>query len=219
MGRERNSRQAALAAVVSILMVGLAATAARAQGFGIGPRMVFVSASDSTAQAATAPANTRFTGAFVRLRTGTRLALEASFDYRSTMNTAQTERVRSTPIQGSVLYYPIRSDIQPYLVGGIGWYRERYETLNGGVSTSTVDSSKVGYHAGIGGELMLGRRASIFVDYRYTFINLGIPGGAASAAATAVSALTSVTGLLSMGDSLGLSHKGSMWTTGMTVYF
>jgi opacity protein-like surface antigen len=220
MVRVRDNRQAVRAvALMALLMTGLAATGARAQGIGVGPRLVFASGGADSAQVPAESASGRFTGGFIRLRTGSHIGVEASVDYRSTTNAAGTVRVRSMPVQGSLLYFPIQSAVQPYLVGGIGWYKEKYDTLGQGASALAVDSSKVGYHAGVGTELRLGRHASFLVDYRYTFINFGSASNAAGTALKAAAALTSVAGLLSMGNSLGLAHQGSTWTTGMAVYF
>jgi len=113
------------------------------------------------------------------------------------------------------------------VLGGIGWYKQRVETLADGKSVNHVDTSRFGYHAGVGGELMLGKHASIYMDYRYTFVNINGLGGLAGAAYTALS-LTSIPGLISALASTDnasssttqtVSHLGSMWTTGMTLYF
>jgi hypothetical protein len=50
------------------------------------------------------------------------------------------------------------------------------------------------------------------VDYRYTFIGFGHDADTAPAAVP-------IPGLRWLQDRLGLSHKSSMWTTGVTVYF
>jgi hypothetical protein len=57
----------------------------------------------------------------------------------------------------------------------------------------------------------MGRRATLHLDYRYTFIGFGgdesDPG------------VLPLPGLGGLQDKLNLSHDGSMWTTGLTIYF
>ena len=68
----------------------------------------------------------------------------------------------------------------------------------------------MGYHAELGGELMLGRRAAIHLDHRCTFIHFGDHG------TTPISGgVIPVPGL----PACGLPHEGAMWTTGVLVYF
>ena len=211
-------------AIVAVGCCLLPVAGAQAQTVGIGPRTVFISGADSPIADPAAASNTRFNGGFIRLRTSRHVGLEASIDFRTTTNAAQTLRLRSTPIQASLLVYPFHLGIDPYLIGGIGWYKERLEAMGtGAADIAAVQTSKVGYHAGVGGELMLGRRASIFLDYRYTFINFGNQNTDASPVTTALAALsafTSLPGLLSLGSNgTGLSHQGSMITAGFTLYF
>jgi hypothetical protein len=206
--------------------VGLTAREGQAQTFGIGPRMVFVSGTDSPALDPTDTTNTRFTGGFLRFRASKHLGLEVAMDYRVTTNPAETARIRNTPMQASVLFFPVRTAIAPYLLVGVGWYKQRVEALSDGDPVLTANTSQFGYHTGIGGELMMGRHASLFVDYRYIFVDVNGDGGLAGAARSAAS-LTSVINLLSSfnhasdgnGSTSGTSRRGSMWTTGLTVYF
>jgi len=208
------------------LCVGLTAREGQAQTFGIGPRMVFVSGTDSPALDPTDTTNTRFTGGFLRFRASKHLGLEVAMDYRVTTNPAETARIRNTPMQASVLFFPVRTAIAPYLLVGVGWYKQRVEALSDGDPVLTANTSQFGYHTGIGGELMMGRHASLFVDYRYIFVDVNGDGGLAGAARSAAS-LTSVINLLSSfnhasdgnGSTSGTSRRGSMWTTGLTVYF
>ena len=59
----------------------------------------------------------------------------------------------------------------------------------------------MGYHAGFGGEMKLGKHTGVHADYRYTFINFGTSSG---------------TGTLA--SHLPPSYDGSMWAAGVTFY-
>ncbi len=70
--------------------------------------------------------------------------------------------------------YPLRSSLSIDVLGGAGWYSQKIKTLAApGIETSATE---MGYHAGLGGELALGRRAAFHVGYRYTFIHFGDQG-------------------------------------------
>ena len=87
--------------------------------------------------------------------------------------------------------------------------------LNGNLASIVFwrgTTRKTGYHAGLGTDIWIGRHATIHADYRYTFIGFGHDADTAPAAVP-------IPGLRWLQDRLGLSHKGSMWTTGVTVYF
>jgi outer membrane autotransporter protein len=108
--------------------------------------------------------------------------------------------------------YFTRSNLAPYLVTGIGWYSQRVETLQDKQVLTSTKTRKTGYHAGLGGDVRLGQRAALHLDYRYTFIGFGKdedtePG------------VVPLPGLGGLQERLKLSHKGSMWTSGVTVYF
>lgn len=196
-----------LAVVAAALVIGLMPSRIEAQSFGIGPRFAFVRGDVNS------DASTRYSGGLLRLRPSPRVALEVSLDYRNHLNETGTERIKDYPIQGSLLLYPVRATVSPYLLGGIGWYRQRVDTLADDLVVDSTTSSKTGYHAGIGSDLWFGRRATLHVDYRYTFI------GRQNDDADAASGAVPVPGLGALQDRLRLSHKGSMWTTGLTVYF
>jgi hypothetical protein len=174
-------------------------SAASAQAFGIGPRLSWVRAD--------LPSNTaagRFVGGTLRMRYSKRAALELTMDYRSELNADLTLRTRETPVQGSLLLFPARGSFSPYVLGGFGVYSRTVDVMDGPLVVSSESARKTGWHVGLGAELMLGRRAGFFVDYRYRFVKfgtreeesepIGIPG-------------------------LKLSHQGSMWTSGIAFYF
>jgi hypothetical protein len=215
-------RPMAAAALAAALMVSLAAGGAQAQMLGVGVRMLTASGADSPLVSSTGEANPRFYGGLLRFNASSHMALELTMDYRRMLNPEGTARIRYTPIQASILVFPRRMAIAPYLIVGVGWYRQRVEAMDGGETRLSATTSEKGYHTGFGGQMMLGRHASMFVDYRYSFVDITGANGLAGAA-YAASSLSSVIGLLSAvgGNeySSKLSHRGSMWTTGLTVYF
>jgi hypothetical protein len=194
-----------LGAVALILTI---AAPAGAQGFGLGPRFSFVRGTVD------AESSARYVGGLVRLRMSPRTAIEVSLDYRSVVSEDLRQRVKDFPVQGSLLAYLTRTTLAPYLLGGIGWYSQRVEqiTPDGSPIAPSVTTRKVGYHAGLGGEVDLGTHASIHADYRYTFINFGDQDESAPGALP-------IPGSVGLQEKLKLSHRGSMWTTGVTFYF
>jgi opacity protein-like surface antigen len=168
-----------------------------AQGFGLGGRMALVRGDVDAGTGAD-----RFIGGHLRLPLSPRSSLEIAIDRRTDSNDSLTERVVATPLQGSLLLYPVRTTLSPYLLGGIGWYTLKVEQLTAGTVTASATSRRFGYHAGIGGELKLGRHAGVHADYRYTFLKFGGDDDDESL----VGRLTP-------------SHEGSMWTAGATLYF
>lgn len=175
-----------------------AATPCAAQGLGVGGRMSLVRGdvqADTSAE--------RFFGGQIRLPLSPRTSLEVSLDRRSDSNDALTERVVETPIQASLLLYPVRSVLSPYLLGGVGWYTYRVEHLSSGALTTSESSRRFGYHAGLGGEIKLGRHVGVHADYRYTFLKFGSDDDDNG----------------SLTSRFKPSYEGSMWTAGMTLYF
>jgi opacity protein-like surface antigen len=202
----RRSRILGLLIAVSL---GAAGGRAEAEVWAIGPRVSFVK-SDVVAGAE----STRQAGGLLRARLSPRTALELAIDYRSEINESLTERVRSYPIQGSLLFYPVRAVLAPYLLGGIGWYSQRVDLLQQQIVLATEATRRVGYHAGLGGQLQLGRRAAVHLDYRYTFIGIGegVPGTTSPGAIP-------LPGTLGLQERLKLSHEGSAWSGGVALLF
>src|SRR4051812_23972064 len=198
------------AAVLLVVCSGLLLpAAASAQAFGIGPRLSFVRGELSS----DAPAS-RFIGGTMRIVTSKHMVLEAAMDYRAVYNDAKTHRTRETPIQGSILLFPVRSVFSPYVGGGVGIYSQLQDELGAaGSVTSTTIERKMGWHLGGGLELKVAPHTSLFADYRFRFVRFGaaddtsteipIPGGSI------------VPGL----SQVHLSHQGSMWTSGVAFYF
>lgn len=200
------------------LLAGLAVVATlpagpcSAQGIGIGGRFSMVRGdvdADTSAE--------RFTGGQVRAWLSPRAALEVSLDRRTETNEVLNERVRDYPLQASLLLAPVRSTVSPYVLGGIGWYTHRVEQLAGTETTQSTATRRVGSHAGFGAEIRMGRHAALHADYRYTFLRFGAADPIKSdtiAGAVAQSHLSNNDGARFLP-----SYEGSMWTSGLTIYF
>lgn len=219
-----------------MVAVALAATArdAQAQSFGIGARMVFVTGADSPLQDASS-STTRLTGVFMRLRASKRVAVEVAYDWRTARDAENTIEAKTTPLQVSGLFYLLRGPISPYVNVGAGWYKTRVTLLNGAAAggdtgaTTSAETTKFGYHTGFGGEVFMGKHASLFVDYRYTFVDISGLGGILTTAGSLLtggygalfSSMAGMGGTNTSGSALNpnVSHLGSMWTGGMTLYF
>jgi hypothetical protein len=194
----------------------LAPAAAYAQsdtgGFAIGPRLTFIrGAADSTEDAQ------RFSGGVIRLGGG-KTAIELAVDYRSGVTGDLTERIKDYPIQGSLLIFPVRARVAPYLLGGIGWYSQHVQRVTPGATTPVDEETtrRIGYHAGLGAEVRVHRRIGFYGDYRYTFIRFGEDETGPAAQSPA---MTTTPTWIPFAERLRLSHEGSMWTWGATFYF
>ena len=193
-------------AVVLLSLGLLVPVPALAQGFGIGPRMSWV-----RGDLPSATASTRFLGATMRMSSSRRIVLEAAMDYRSERSLDGLSRLRQVPLQGSVLVFPVRSVFSPYLLGGFGMYRQTAEQLDAtGEVTSSFSARETGAHVGFGAEVFVTKRAAIFADYRYRFVRFGEPDAGDDP--------IDIPGIPG-DDKLKLSHRGSMWTTGVAFYF
>jgi opacity protein-like surface antigen len=185
------------------------ANAAAQSSIGIGPRVTFVRGGESS------DGSQRFSGGALRMGSG-RTAIELAMDYRSATTGDLTERITDYPIQASLLLYPVRARIAPYVVGGVGWYSQNVKRFTT-AGTSLLDDEttrKMGYHAGFGGELRLHRRVGLHGDYRYTVIRFGDDDQT-----TAAGGPSSTPGWIPFAERLKLSHEGSMFTWGATFYF
>lgn len=195
-------RHAALGLVAAGILAIYPVSAA-AQGVGIGPRFSFVRGDVTTG----AP-STRFTGGILRMGSSRHVSIELALDYRSLLSTDGSQRVRQMPFQASLLIYPVRSVLAPYLLGGFGVYSEMTDSLDAnGAVVATATTRHTGWHLGAGAEIFLARHVAIFGDYRFRFVRVGQADQGADP--------INVPGL----SSLHLSHKGSMWTSGIAFYF
>jgi opacity protein-like surface antigen len=187
-----------IVAASAIVACVLCAAPCLAQGFGLGGRMTLVRG-DVDADTG----SERFFGGLLKFPISQRSAIEVSLDRRTESNDALTERIVETPLQGTLLLYLTRSRLAPYVLGGVGWYARRVEDLTDGEVTASETSRRFGYHAGIGGELRLGRHAGVHADYRYTFLKFGGDDDEDE----------------SLLGRFKPSFEGSMWTAGLTLYF
>jgi hypothetical protein len=171
------------------------AVPARAQGFGIGGRMAWVTA-DSDADID----SVRFVGGQIRFMSS-RMGLEVSMDSHSETFESLNEKVSERPIQLSLLLKMGGGRLAPFLLGGPGWYKRKVERLDG--SDQSVSTTEFGWHAGGGLEILAGSHFGIHGDYRYTFLDFGEDDDDDEGI---------IGGLLP-------GHRGSMWTVGATIYF
>lgn len=211
--------------VVLVILVPLAAgpRAASAQMLGVGPRFSMI-----RGDLATNTPSTRFYGGTLRLNTSRMVGLEGSLDFRTTWDIAKTQRLRETPLQGSLLIYPFRSVLSPYALGGLGIYTRTYEVLGaGGVIAQRAQERKTGMHLGFGGELRVAKHAVAYVDYRYRFVKFS-DGSASTTTTSGVSTTNSTAANLAMDvllrslpglSRLKFSHEGAMWTGGVAFVF
>jgi hypothetical protein len=190
------------------ILAGVPASAS-AQSVGLGPRFTFVRGH--------LPSNTppaRLVGGTLRLGGAKHTALEITLDYRSTTSEDGLTRVRETPLQGSLLLFPVRRKFAPYLLGGAGVYTRSTDALSAkGLTLSTVQERKIGWHLGMGAEFFVARHAALFADYRYRFVKFGDPDPASDP--IKIPGSGTIPGL----DRLKLSHQGSMWAGGIAFYF
>ena len=208
---------------LALAVLAGAASDATAQRLGLGARMVSVSGPESPALDSGDSSRTRFAGGLIRLHATGSLAIEASMDYQSSTNAAETASIRNMPIQISGMLIPVKKTFAPYALAGVGWYKHRVEALDNGKAVASAYSTDFGYHTGLGAQIKLGNHAAIFADYRYVWVDAngidGITGALRSAvSSTAVGAL-----LTSLADDTSkessISRGGSMWTGGLTIYF
>jgi opacity protein-like surface antigen len=170
---------------------------ASAQGLGVGGRIAWVT-NDVEADVDAV----RMFGGQARFMSS-RFGLEVALDRHAETFDLLNEKVTETPIQASLLMRLGGGRVAPYLLGGPGWYRREVESLTD--TEQRVKTTEFGWHAGIGLEILAGRRLGIHGDYRYTFLDFkdddeededeGLVGG------------------------LLPGHRGSMWTLGATIYF
>jgi opacity protein-like surface antigen len=195
--------------------------AASAQMLGVGPKFSMV-----RGDIATNTPSTRFVGGTLRLNTSKQVGFEGSLDFRTTWDTARTQRLRETPLQGSLLIYPFRSVLSPYALGGMGIYTRTYELVGtSGVISQSAQERKTGMHLGFGGELRVAKHAVAYVDYRYRFVKFGDGSGSNGTTTASANGTTSDLAMRALlatipgMDLLKFSHQGSMWTGGVAFVF
>lgn len=204
-------RALGLAAAVTLLLP----SALHAQAVGVGPRMSFVRPDPGAGLPEGTPSD-RYTGGALRLKLSARTAIELAADWKSTTSEDATVRLRTYPVQGSLLLYPVNASLAPYIVGGVGWYSQTMEALIEGEPAAALTERRFGYHGGFGADIRMGKRATLFADYRYRFIRFGdrpLPDGEDGAGAFGLP------GVGSLIDVFRMSHEGAMWTGGVVINF
>lgn len=207
-------RSAGLAALVVALTLALPAVAA-AQIAGIGPRFTVV-----RGDLVSATPTSRFVGGSARLSLNGLIGFEGALDFRTTWSKDRLARVRETPLQGSVLLFPVRTVLSPYALAGLGIYTRNFDVLgaNGDV-TQTAIERKTGIHMGFGAQVRVAKHMAFFVDYRYRFVKFGDQTtGAASTTGRTNPVADLVNAVPGLG-SIKVSHQGSMWTGGFSFVF
>jgi hypothetical protein len=190
-------------AAASVLLLTMAGTAAAQGAFGIGGRISFVRTDVDLVD----EESRRFWGGQIRARMSPRTAFELSLDVRTETNETETVRVRSMPIQASLLLFPAKGAFSPFVLGGGGWYATRIETLLGDETLTSETNREFGWHAGFGAELRMGAHAGLHGDYRYTFLDFGGDDDDDDDDGPPI-----------VGRFLP-AYRGSQWTVGLTFYF
>jgi Outer membrane protein beta-barrel domain len=175
------------------------AAPAFAQGFGIGPRIAWVTP-NSDANIDVDVDTMRYFGGQIRMLSS-RFGFEVSLDRHSESLEVINQKITETPIQTSLLLRLATGRVSPFLLGGPGWYKRSVEPLDG--AGDSVSTTEFGWHAGIGLEVLANRHFGVHGDYRYTFLDFGHDDNEDRGL---------IGGLLP-------GHRGSMWTLGFTVYF
>jgi Outer membrane protein beta-barrel domain len=198
---------------------------ALAQGFGIGigPRLTVQPGKDGSPNST----SLRLFGGQFKMHLTPKTAIELSADYETRTNETLSERAKTMPIQASVMYFPVRSVVSPYVLGGVGWFRHELTTTQGApAATLTSSVREMGYHAGLGAEVRINRRVTIHGDYRYTHIRFGSsgqpeqqPASTANIPATVAAVSTLMPKLSAVQQSLKTASQGSIWNWGVTFFF
>ncbi|HUE86068.1 MAG TPA: outer membrane beta-barrel protein [Vicinamibacterales bacterium] len=198
-------RTSAIGLLAAVLLAPVPGFAQDGGSIGIGPRLTFVRGS------ADSPDGTqRFTGGALRMGGG-RAAVELAMDYRSDVTGDLTERIKSYPIQASLLLYPVRARVAPYVLAGVGWYTQQvthFSAPTGTIVVSEETTRRRGYHAGVGAEVRVHRRFGLYGDYRYTRLRFNDEDESSD-----------TPGLIPFAERLKLSHEGTMLTWGLAFYF
>jgi opacity protein-like surface antigen len=205
----RRGLATAAATGVMVLIIALIAPAeAGAQTFGLGVRMAIVKGADSPLLTDTGKDSAKFMGAMARVKLG-QLAIEGSVDHHAFKDDTTDATITCYPIQASLIYYFSRSKRGVYVLGGAGYYLQKLSLVDENAEPVTSTAHSIGYHLGIGLEMALTQRLAMFTDYRYTFAD------APSFDEITGSALSR----LGLSSNEGLDTKGSMWVTGVVIYF
>ena len=109
------------------------------------------------------------------LRFSDPLGIEVSLDYHSS---DFSEINRTTyAFQCSLMLFlnDPTQPVQPYLLGGGGYYLSGYDYYSGGVRYTNFTTHKFGLHAGAGVDFWIGPNSSLTLDVRYLFVEEDAP--------------------------------------------
>ena len=108
-------------------------------------------------------------GGQIRWRVAPILGIEGSIDYRQEKFDHGAVEVRSYPVLASALVYPFPlGPIQPYAIGGVGWYFSRIEIKDG----PHDETNRFGAHLGAGLDLPIAPRVVLNSDIRWIFFDV-----------------------------------------------
>lgn len=192
--------------MIELILLGAAALAARPAssqswsdpGAGVGGHAAYTKGRDANDGKLSG-------GVQVRARLTGGLGVEALASYRREDQVVGTERVlkiEEVPVQiSAMLFFFHRTRLQPYLLGGIGYYYVRASGEGSNASFGSRTENKFGFHGGGGLEARLSPRTSLHADVRYVFRDVD-----------------SVTALRERYD---VDRRADFWhaTGGLTLYF
>lgn len=115
---------------------------------------------------------TWYGGAQLRFYFTPTLALEGSVDYREDEYANGAVKVRTWPIQASMLFYLADENVavNPFLLGGAGWYMTTVETKVPPLIDESDTDDRFGLHAGGGLQFFLSEAVSLDGTYRYIWL-------------------------------------------------
>ncbi|MCM3875927.1 MAG: porin family protein [Thermoanaerobaculia bacterium] len=158
------SRRTLLAFAAALVLV--AARPARAQ-FSLGGHASYTKAGEAD--------GTWYGGAQLRLRFLGPLGVEGLIDYRRATYGAGGEdvlRIEQYPVQASLMLFILSGQVQPYVLGGGGWYYTKSTFLGAQSALGSDTQHTFGGHVGGGVELGAKAKVSLHVDIRYVFLGV-----------------------------------------------
>ncbi|MBV8882006.1 MAG: porin family protein [Planctomycetaceae bacterium] len=134
-------------------------------GFGIGPIGGYLKARGADRGTWTA-------GVAARLYFARFLGAEAGISFHDNSYADGDIHVVQYPVQLSLLFFPFPSwDLQPYLLGGAGWYYTRIHYHDTLAALDDQTEHWFGGHVGAGVEIAASHAVSVHVDFRYVFVD------------------------------------------------
>ena len=150
---------------LSVLLLGFSVGLVQAQGIAVGPMVGYMKTKGAN--------NADFLyGASLRLKLFEALAIDGSVAYRQTKEEDGMYTVRTWPIMVTGMLYPL-----PFLYGamGAGWYNSTLDydqsklPPDSGLEDET--SQDFGWHFGGGLEIPFGKRARLYGDVRWVYLD------------------------------------------------